>query len=317
MTQRALVTGCDGFVGSALCSFLIARGWEVIGCARSGAKAVGRSERRLVCDVTDANQVRRVFDACPSLTHVFHLAALTNVPEAIRDPAGAFKTNVEGTMTVLAEVANLDADIRVVFAGSSEVYGQPQTLPVDEDHPLNPRNPYAESKAAADSYCREFHEREGLHVVRLRLFNHSGPGQSERFVLSSFAQQIARIEAGEMKPLIRVGNLNAARDFLHVDDVVRAYEAAALRGVAGEVYNVCRGEAVTMRAALDLFLGLSSVVIDEEVDEARHRPNDTPVVYGSHARMTEATGWSPQLEFARIVEDLLRHARESHRWIKG
>jgi GDP-4-dehydro-6-deoxy-D-mannose reductase len=302
MTRRALVTGADGFVGPLLCDYLLQQGWEVRGC---GLLAMPGADNQFVCDITDSVQLERLLDWCGPVTHVFHLAAITFVPESAQDPLRTFDVNVQGTIRLLHAARRRYPAVRFIYVGSSEVYGLPQSLPQTETHPLAPVNPYAISKAAADAYCAFLHRSEKADIVRMRPFNHSGPGQSERFVLSDFAKQIALIEAGKAEPVIAVGNLSAARDFTHVRDVVRAYALAALKGHAGEAYNVCSSRARTIQSALDGLLALSSASIRIQVEESRFRPVDAPTMCGSHAKLTEHTGWRPEIPFETLLEELL------------
>ena len=164
-----------------------------------------------------------------ALTHVFHLAGVAFVPEATRDPIRAFDINLNGTVRIADAMRSQTPEARLLFAGSSGVYGAPQTVPITEAHALAPQSPYDISKSAADHYLGYVHKAEEFQVLRMRVFNHSGPGQSEDFVLPSFARQVARIEAGLDPPIIRVGNLSARRDFCHVADVVRAVPSRGSR----------------------------------------------------------------------------------------
>jgi GDP-4-dehydro-6-deoxy-D-mannose reductase len=190
-------------------------------------------------------------------------------------------------------------------------------LPVDEAHPLQPLDPYGISKAAADQYCAFMYAAAGLDVVRLRPFNHSGPGQPPEYALPAFARQIVQAERGETEPVVRVGNLDARRDFLHVGDVVRAYECAALQGRAGEVYNVCSGSAFALHEALDRLIALAKCEVRVETDPERLRPTDVPEIRGSHERLTADTGWRPEISFDALLEDLLRWWRQQPRTKPG
>lgn len=304
--RRALITGAGGFVGRWLAAGLHETGWETVGADRTAPEGPGRGA---ACDLADREQVRRMVAEAGPLTHVFHLAAVTFVPDAARNPAQTFEVNLLGTVHLVAALLEHCPEARLVFIGSSEVYGIPVSLPVTEEHPVNPANPYAISKAAADAYCAWAHRACGLDVVRVRPFNHSGPGQAPAFVLPDFAAQIARIERSGAPGVIRVGNLDRARDFLHVRDVVRAYERLALEGVSGAAYNVCSGRAVPVRAALDRLLGLSSAAIRVEPDPDRMRPVDIPEMRGSHARLTRDTGWVPTIDLDTLLGELLEYWR--------
>jgi GDP-4-dehydro-6-deoxy-D-mannose reductase len=299
MSRRALITGATGFVGRILTAHLAERGWDTVGWGYPPGPDA------LPCDLSDRDQVRAAFAQSGQVTHVFHLAALTFVPDALRAPAAAMRVNYEGTVNLAETLCAESPESRLIYVGSAEVYGPPQSLPVTEDHPLRPANPYAISKAAADHYCAYLTRSGALDVVRMRPFNHSGPGQSDQFVLSSFARQVAEIEAGHHESILRVGNLASARDFLHVNDVVRAYERAALQGRTGEAYNICSGRAWRIQEALDILLRLSRVPITVFEDPERLRPVDVPEVYGSHAKLTTDTGWTPALPFEQLLEELL------------
>ncbi len=306
MRKRALVTGADGFVGGILCRHLAQSGWDV----RSAVlrePLTPASEFR--CDVTDFDQVDAVIDWASPVDVIFHLAALTFVPDSIQHPRRTMRVNVEGTMNLLEACHTRVPQSRFLFVSTSEIYGPPIQLPISEDHPLNPQNPYAISKAAADSYCAFFHNGTGYDVVRMRPFNHSGPGQSDQFVLSSFARQIARAEAGKAEPIVGVGNLDARRDFLHVNDVVRAYERAALHGVAGEAYNIASGKTVSIRDALEMLLGMSTAKIAVEPEPERLRPVEVLEVAGSSEKLTAATGWQPELPVEALLGDILNYWR--------
>ncbi|MBX7257027.1 MAG: GDP-mannose 4,6-dehydratase [Candidatus Hydrogenedentes bacterium] len=306
MSKVALVTGASGFAGSYLSEYLKSQGWDV---RRAVNPDAAEDVDAFPCDITDADRVRRLVKWACDATHVFHLAAVTFVPFSSRNPADTMAVNVEGTILLASALREVNAAARMVFVGSAAVYGIPESLPITESHRISPREPYAISKAAADAYCEYLSRGENVDIVRARPFNHSGPGQPETFVLSSFAKQIADIEAGRAEPVIHVGNIDTARDFLHVSDVVRAYELLALKGVVGEAYNICSGRAHTVRDALDMLLGQSKASISVRVDPDRLRAVDIPVVYGSHERLTQCTGWTPSVTFEEMLMDLLAYWR--------
>ena len=320
MTPRALITGANGFVGKVLAAHLCAQGWEVR-CSDIAVPPGDDAWR--TCDVSRRDTVEQLLEWGGPLTHVFHLAAVTFVPEAGRDPARTFEINLLGTVHLARALLERLPHARLVYIGSAEVYGVPEHLPITEGHPLAPANPYAISKAAADQYCAWLHQSAGLDVVRMRPFNHSGPGQSDRFVLSSFAHQIARIEsrggfskrsqpppeAGQ--PLaLRVGNLQSRRDFSHVDDVVRAYEQAALNGVAGDAYNVCSGRPVAIQEALDRLLAMSTAPIQVDPDPERLRTADVTEAWGSCEKLRAHTGWQHEKGLDDVLADLLAYWRD-------
>lgn len=309
MTRRALVTGAKGFVGKILCSHLAAQGWEVRGCDMTPSQD---SDHYAACDLRDRASINQLLDWALPVTHVFHLAALTYVPDSINDPVAVIRTNLEGTVQLATALFDHAPQTRFIYVGSAEAYGRPQRpedLPFTEDHPLRPANPYAITKAAADHHMEFLYKSTGADVVRMRPFNHSGPGQSEQFVLPDFARQVARAEAGLTSPKVVVGNLAASRDFSHVSDVVRAYELAALEGRSGEAYNVSSGRPHSIKAALESLLSMATTGIRVEPDPERLRPVDVPEIFGSHAKLAEHTGWEPRIPFDTLLEELLDYWR--------
>ncbi len=309
MAGRALVTGADGFVGGYLCPYLAEHGWEVVPAVMD----VGDAPDDAICaDIRDASQVRELLANAGPVTHVFHLAAVSFAPEAGGDPLSAFEVNLNGTIHLTQAIVEFAPQARFLFISSGAVYGLPQFLPVTEDHPLTPGDPYGISKAAADHFCGYLYDTRQLNVIRLRPFNHSGPGQSDQFVLSSFARQIAAIEAGDQEPVVRVGNIHTARDFTHVRDVVRAYELAAREADSGGVYNICSGRAWTIKDALDQLIARSRADVRVETDETRVRAADVLEVVGSHAKFSSRTGWTPAIPFDQMLNDLLRYWRRRY-----
>lgn len=307
MAHRILITGSGGFAGRALCSHLMEKGHEVFGCE---LYIPSTAVNHFKCDMTVPAQVAATLEWAGPITHVIHMAAITFVPSARQDPRQVMEVNLQGTLNLTEALHAHAPEARLIFVSSSEVYGIPQTLPTTEEHPLEPANPYAISKAAGDQYCRFLARNGATDAVIMRPFNHSGAGQSDLFVLSSFANQIARIEAGEEAPVLSVGNLEAKRDFLHVDDVLRAYELILDKGGTGEVYNVCSGASQTIQSALDTLLGWAKVDIEVKQNPARMRPADIPETLGSHEKLTKATGWQPEIPFDKILEDLLAYWRD-------
>ena len=305
--SRALVTGANGFVGPWLSRHLRDSGWDVY---ESDNAVDTENEHSRGADIRDPRQTRDLADWCWPVDAVFHLAAKTFVPDSHADPVPVWRVNVEGTMHLLAAFRRGEPPPRFIFVSSAEVYGPPRNLPMTEDHPLNPVNPYALSKTAADHFARYAYETLGQPVIRVRPFNHSGPGQSDQFVLSSFAKQLVAIEAGHQDGILRVGNLAAARDFTHVADVVRAYALLAQHGRPGEAYNVCSNRAITIQDALNTLVAASGLDVRIETDPARLRPVDVAEVRGSHEKLSKATGWEPEKTFEDIARDLLAYWRE-------
>jgi GDP-4-dehydro-6-deoxy-D-mannose reductase len=304
--RTALVTGASGFVGRRLCDRLRTDGWAVRGLVFP-EEAKDESERQT--NIGDSNDLREGIDWAGPVTHVFHLAAVTFVPTSAKSPALTMDINITATVNLLHAVHTSSPKARTIFVGSASCYGIPETLPMTEDHPLAPTEPYGISKAAADAYCRYAHQALGIDVIAARPFNHSGPGQSDAFVISSFARQVVEIENGQRDNVLRTGDLTARRDFSHVDDVIDAYVRLAENGKAGEAYNVCAGNSYSAGDVLDGLRARSNADIDVQPDPDRMRPVDIPEVVGSHDKLTRDTGWKPQRNFDTLLDDVLSYWR--------
>jgi GDP-4-dehydro-6-deoxy-D-mannose reductase len=294
--MTAFVTGGAGFAGRHLLDLL-------------GAEAVAPGREQL--DLLDGEAVRAaVADAGPE--RVFHLAALASVGRSWRAPREVLAENLEMTVNLLEAVRHEAPEAPVVLAGSGEVYGPPERLPVDESAPLRPQNPYAVSKAACDLLGGQYADTHGLRVVRMRAFNHAGPGQSDEYVVGTLTRQVAEAEAGGgREAVLRTGNPDSARDFTDVRDVVRAYVAAA--ELEPGVYNVCSGSVATVRELIELVRAAASLPVRHEVDPERMRAHDVPEVRGSAERLRAASGWAPQIPLERTVADALDAWRASLR----
>jgi GDP-4-dehydro-6-deoxy-D-mannose reductase len=307
---RALVTGASGFVGPHLVAALTHAGHEVWTTDREAGTAAA-PERHSSCDLGDPITVRALFERVRP-EWVFHLASLSSVAYSFQNPREVLLTNVGAAVNVLEAVRQVAPAARVLVVGSAEQYGAvPEAeQPIREAQPFRPASPYAVSKVAQEHLALQYALAFGLYVVATRSFNHSGPGQSDRFVLPSFARQVAQAERGVQAPVLQVGNLDVWRDFLDVRDVVRSYVMLLERGEAGQAYNVCRGEALRVRDLLDALLNLSRVPLRVETDPARARPADLPVLRGDPARLCERTGWHPQVPLEATLRDILDDWRQ-------
>jgi len=294
--MQVFVTGVAGFVGQRLEARLQAEGARVIGTD-------------LELDVADAGRVAdAVAAARPDA--IVHLAAISFVPDTQSDPGAAFRVNFLGAQSILEAARKISPGVRLLLVTSGHIYGSadPGDPPFDESSPLRPDSPYAWSKAAADLLAGVYQDR-GVDVVRVRPFNHTGPGRPDRFVESSFARQIAEIEAGLRPPKLAVGNLDAIRDFLDVEDVIDAYLRLLDPSVPAGPYNVASGRGISIRDLLDLLLAESSIRPEVEVDEARWRPSDSSI--GSAERLQKGTGWAPVIPLRETLKRLLQSWREA------
>jgi GDP-4-dehydro-6-deoxy-D-mannose reductase len=237
-------------------------------------------------------------------TRIFHVAGAPNVATSWSSAVSHLAVNALGTHHVLEAVRLTGQPCRVLVVSSGQIY-QSSDDPIDEDAPLAPSNPYGLSKLAQDQLALDVARDERLDIVVARPFNHIGPGQQPGFAVSSFARQIARIERGLEPPTIRVGNLEARRDITDVRDVVRAYVRIMESGIRGRAYNVCSGRSWRIRDLLHGLQSLSSAAIDVEIDGARFRPNDVPIVQGDGSRIRSELGWSPTIRVEQTLRDTL------------
>jgi GDP-4-dehydro-6-deoxy-D-mannose reductase len=315
--MRVLITGFTGFVGSHLADYLVARGdVEVFGTHRWRSRLDNVEHLRgrvqfVECDLRDGGAVRRVLrEVRPD--RVFHLAAQSYVPTSWLAPAETLTGNLGAQLNLFEAVRDLELPTRIHIAGSSEEYGlvHPDEVPIREENPLRPLSPYAVSKVGQDLLAYQYWQSYRLHVVRTRGFNHTGPRRGEVFVTSNFARQVAEIEKGSREPVVRVGNLDAVRDFTDVRDMVRAYWEALEQGAPGDVYNICSGRGYTARQVLDILLGLAHVKVEIREDPARMRPSDVALLVGDCSKFRKITGWEPTIPFEVTLKDVLEYWRQ-------
>jgi len=312
--MKVLVTGAAGFVGQWLVPALLAAGHEVLGTRLPGEAppdflpaADRRRVRWLPLDLADPVSVRAVVDEVPD--GVIHLAALASGAEARRDPGLAWDINAGGTARLTDALGQQRlagrGDPRLLLISTAEVYGAlAEPRPRREDDPVAPVSPYASSKVGAEVAAAEVARRTGLQVVVARAFPHTGPGQTDRYVLPAFAR---RLKAARRlgAPVVKTGNLEPVRDFVDVRDVVRAYLLLLERGRPGGVYNVAAGEG---RALSDIFHQLAALLgvrAIPETDPQLTRTADIPHLVGDASRLAAETGWTPAIPFAQTLQDII------------
>ena len=297
--MKAAVTGSSGFVGRYLVPYLRSCGDDIVTIDRNGSPPV---------DVTDAAEVRAMLQtARPDA--VYHLAALSHVGRSWDSPETVFRVNALGALNVLQACAGAGVG-RVLVAGSADVYGAvaEEDLPLTEEAPIRPITPYGASKAAADVLALQAFLGDALQTLRVRAFNHTGPGQSTSMLVPGLARRVADAErSGGAK--ISVGNLDVVRDLSDVRDVVRAYRLLVERGEPGEAYNVCSGRGVSVRDVAGKMLSMSDASLEPVMDPELVRPVDVPRLVGSPDRLHAATGWTPEIELDRTLEDVLAASR--------
>jgi len=339
---RVLITGLTGMAGSHLAEMLLDRGdVEIFGTMRWRSRLDNlddiasrgllntmeglqiRDEASLSqharpgmvnvveCDLCDATSTVQMIGAVRP-DWIFHLAAQSFVPTSWHSPAQTIQTNVLGQLNLFEAIRRVGLEPRIQIAGSSEQYGlvHESEVPIRETNPFRPLSPYAVSKIGQEMMAYQYHKSYGFHTVVTRGFNHTGPRRGQVLATSSFAKQIAEIEAGLREPVMEVGDLSSKRDWSDVRDIVRGYWLALEHCNAGESYNIGSDRAIAVGEMLDILLGLSSKRIDKRVDPTRLRPSDVKLLCGDSSKFRGATGWAPTIPFTKTMEDLLNYWRK-------
>ncbi len=308
--MRALVTGADGFAGSHLVEYLLAQGWEVAVLVRpesnlSNLHSVLQNLRIERADIRDLGILRKILSMTKP-NRIYHLAAQSSPAESFKDPKTTYEVNFGGTLNLLLAWRAHEIDCRLLYVSSSEVYGLvlSEKRPLTEEAPLRPVSPYAGSKAAAELLAYQFFSAYGLPIIRVRPFNHTGPRQSSEFVCSSIARQFAEIELGLRPPRIQLGNLDASRDFSDVRDIVRGYYLLLENGKLGEVYHVCSGRPVTIRALANMLANAAPASVEIVTDSSRMRPLENWAAWGDASKARNEVGWRPQYALQATLQDL-------------
>jgi GDP-4-dehydro-6-deoxy-D-mannose reductase len=302
--MRALVTGAEGFVGPYLISFLKKEGIDAFG---TYFRSESKKKNFYRMDVTDKEEVFNLMKKIKP-DYLFHLAGFSSVKASFDNPELCMKINVEGTRNILDAIFQNSLKTKILVVSSAEVYGKPKFLPITEEHPLSASSPYGESRIKQEELCAEY-AKNGLFIVISRSFNHTGPEQTDTFVIPSFAKQIALIEKSKQK-VINVGNLGAVRDFSDVRDVVRAYYMLLKKGNKGEKYNVCSGKGYVLKDILKKLTYISGADILIEKDTERMRAADIPALVGDNTRIRETTGWKPEIDIDETLRDVLEYWRK-------
>jgi len=309
-----LITGSSGFVGQHLIAALRHSQPHdtLIGTMhQSTVTSTDEHIRYVRIDLCETDAVKALLDAIHP-TVIYHLAGQSSPAYSFEAPWETLETNIHSQFNILQGCYELGLAPRILVVTSAEIYGmvQPHELPITEDTPLRPASPYSLSKITQDMMGWQYYLCHQLPIIRARAFNHPGPGQSERFVITAFAMQIARIEAGLQEPVIRVGNLTAQRDFTDVRDVVRAYRLLIERGQVGDAYNIASNQAFSIAEVLERLLSYATTAIRTEVDPLRLRPTDIPCIQGSYEKLNAVTGWEPQIPFADTLRAILEDCRQ-------
>lgn len=312
--MKVLVTGITGMTGSHLAENLAQRkDLQVHGSMRwrDNMNHLKTVADRLIlheCDLRDAYGVTGLIKTIqPDL--IFHLAAETSVANSWKNPDQTLTNNITCQLNLFEAVRRICPDARILVTGSSESYGlvEEKDLPVREETGFRPLSPYGVSKISQDMLAYQYYKSYGLNVVRVRLFNLTGPRQNATFALANFARQLARIDSGLQEPTIKTGNLEACRDFTDFRDAARACWLALEQGKAGEVYNIGSGRSRQLKSILDQLLAISGLDVEIQRDPDRLRPSDIPCMVCDNTKFHKATGWLPEIPFPKTLEDLYRY----------
>lgn len=310
--KKALIIGAAGFVGNYLIDHIQKDCiWSIIVTKMPHEKIEKNGVDVRNLDIMDKQSVGDLLnEICPD--YIFHLAAQSSVALSWKNPGLTVDVNIKGSLNVLDAIRELDYKPRVLLIGSGEEYGyvKPSEVPVNEDNVLRPGNIYAATKACQNMLGKIYSQAYGMDIMMVRAFNHVGPNQAPLFVVSDFCKQVAEIEKGLHEPVMRVGNLSARRDFSDVRDVVRAYTLLMEHGQAGENYNVGSGKAIAIQEILDMILSFAKTSITVEVDPARLRPVDVPVIEADVTKLEACTGWKREIELERTIEETLEYWRK-------
>lgn len=316
--MKSLIIGGAGFVGAYLIRHLsndLGQDVVVTKMPHEEIKVdgVNMDDIQIVdLNILDKDAIVETFESVHP-DYIFHLAAQSSVAVSWKNPALTIDVNVKGGVNVLEALRELEYKPRVLLIGSGEEYGHilPEETPIKEGNVSRPGNIYAATKACQNMLGKIYADAYGLDVMMVRAFNHIGPNQTPIFVVADFCKQVAEIEAGKKEPVMKVGNLSAKRDFTDVRDVVRAYGLLMEKGQAGETYNIGSGHAIAIEDILKMIVANSNADISVEVDPAKLRPVDVPIIEADITKVSQATGWKREIELEQTIRETLDYWRES------
>lgn len=312
--KKAFITGLTGFAGKHLAAHLLDQGIAVSGTYLTQDSVNDLQNKDQIelhqLDLLDLEKTHSIIESIKP-DYIFHLAAIASPRESFKDPMNTFTTNISGQLSVLEAIKKLELfDTKTLIISSAEIYGHvnPADLPMDEETPFMPTNPYAVSKITQDYLALMYNLTNKLKIVRVRPFNHVGPGQAPIFVISAFAKKIVDIEKGR-ESIMKIGNLSSRRDFTDVRDMVKAYFLALEKGEDGQVYNLGSGKSYQISDILNMMIGLSSVEIKTEQDPSLMSPSDDPELLCDPSKFTNLTGWKSEIPIEKTLQDTIDYWR--------
>jgi GDP-4-dehydro-6-deoxy-D-mannose reductase len=310
---RVLITGSEGFAGRHLTEYLLSTqdGAEILGTVYKPVDSMPYPIQYQQVDLLETESVKELLDSFRP-DAIYHLAAQASPSVSLHAAWRTLEVNIRAQLNLFECCIHLGIRPRILITSSAEIYRAtpPVVMPLTEETELRPTNPYALSKITQDYMGLQYFISHALPIIRVRPFNHTGPGQSETFVAPDFAFQIARIEAGLQPARMGVGNLSAQRDFTDVRDTIRAYYLLMQHGIPGEAYNVASNQAHSIQSLLDTLLAYTSSKIEVYTDTTRLRPVDIPVIRGDSSKLHRLTGWNPVIPFEKTLRDLLDECRQ-------
>ena len=313
--KKVLITGISGFVGSYLGQLLLEKGFEIVGTylTDESKDSLPNKEKYTLhkLNLIDEKSTWELIEK-EQPDQIYHLAALPATRDSFDNPKETFINNVSSQISILEAVKKTGLkNTKILIVSSAEVYGlvSKDNLPINEEVPFNPTNPYAVSKLTQDMLGLQYFLSDQLKIIRVRPFNHVGPRQSPQFAVSAFAKKIAEIEKGKEK-IMKVGNLDSSRDFTDVRDMVKAYVLALDLGKEGDVYNLGSGKSYKISEILDMYISMSRVKITVEKDRSLIRRSDDPQLLCDSSKFRKLTGWKPEIPIEKTLKDTLEYWRE-------
>lgn len=303
--KKVLIFGVSGFVGSYLSKEFLNHNYDVYGSDKSESEMLSKEVKFKISDLLNAVQTEKVISEIkPDI--IVNLAAVSSVSSSWKYPQATININVIGALNILEAARKFEKKPKIMFIGSSEEYID-STLPMNEETPLNASNPYGISKIAQEQFAKLYREQYGLKIYCVRPFNHTGVGQKDSFVLPSFCKQVAEIEKSGKSGVIYVGNLNVKRDFSHVKDIVRAYRLIVESDNCDQIYNIGSGIAYSLEELLQYIISLGSQAVKIEVDRARFRLKDQPVICCNYDLLQKELGWKPQYTVFDALKEMFKY----------
>ncbi len=300
--KKALIFGIGGFVGPYLAKELQENGYEIYGTDTIEKNGAFSYAGYFQCNILDKDNVERIIEEVKP-SHIINLAAISSVGQSWKMPDITMQVNVNGTLNIFDSCLSIGIKPSILLIGSSEEYVV-SDKPMDENTPINANNPYGISKIAQEQFAKIYREKYNWNIYCVRAFNHIGVGQRTSFVIPSWCKQVADIEKGLIEPIIRVGNINVARDFTDVKDIVRAYRLIIESKNSNVIFNVGQGKVILLSQILDYLISLSSKKISVEINQELIRPNDNKIICCNNERIKRLLNWFPKYDVFETIKEI-------------